>query len=216
MIDESPWPPVMGEFETLELIIAQGLSYGSFGDGEIQCIHGRGSMSQTSSPALAAELRGILMDPHPLMLPGIPTLDPKGPKSARWHRFTARMRPHLGETVIYGSAFIGARDQCPWIDTHEYCEMLRGMARGKRLCIVASEDARLDGLVENGPSVVHCPKTEAYEVIDDLVTRVLATEPELVLMMAGATAPCMASRLAGRVQAVDLGRGLGLLRMHRA
>lgn len=216
--DPGPWPAVLGEFETIAMV-EQGWSISRYGDGEIGLIDGRGYPGQEPSAALSAELRAILTAPAARCLPCIPTMDQKSPRYATWPQYAARYRRVLDLHRVYGSAFIGCRAKCPWIDTAEYVRRLRALPVGKRAIALAPADivaADLRPIIPALAAVIECPKTQAYDVIDQLERDCVAAAPELVLITGGVMATCLANRLAARgIQGVDWGRAVGLLGLHR-
>lgn len=200
-----PWPRVLGEVETVERLAA-GASIARFGDGEMKCAKGLGYSSQRPDPALAAELRRILLDPAPGCLPAIPTMDARSPRYAFWPKHAARFRTILDLKRVYGSAFIGRPDVSPWIDTPDYVRRLFALWRNKTVAAVAPEESSLWAVVPEARSVV-CPLTDAYRAIDELETRISRVAPQIALISAGPTATCLADRLARRgIQALDIGK----------
>ncbi len=114
-----PYPEVRDEYATLKALRA-GASIARIGDGELKLIHGAAAMREPANPKLARELLDILQRPVKGLLPGIPTLDPKGPKHINWLKHAVRFCQVLVPGVTYYSAFITRPDSAPWISTNTF------------------------------------------------------------------------------------------------
>lgn len=208
------WPRCLSEDETLERMCA-GASLARLGDGELAIAQGRGNSTHAPNPALAKDLRRILHDPAPGCLPAIPTMDPKSPKFANWLRCKARFAPLFDQAYVYGSAFVGRSDCAPWILRADYFASFRGLWAGRRVAAVCAEDHGLCKLL--APDAAHvtrvaCPKAEAYAALPAIEAACLAAGAEIAVICAGPAATVLADRLArAGLQAIDLGRGAGML-----
>ncbi len=209
------WPKCLTEAETLSKIV-NGMSISRFGDGEFACAFGIGNTTHGPNEKHALELRNILIAPAENCLPAIPTMDPKGPKYTNWARHQVRYYRLLDPNRVYGSVFVGQSLSAPWILTKEYVSAFRGVWTGKEVTAVCpvQTDGLLILLKQDRADVtwVSCPLTEAYSAIDQLVANCVEAGPKLVVMSAGPAATALANRLTLHgIQAIDLGRGVGVL-----
>lgn len=204
------YPEVLSEAMTLSMAL-DGMSISRFGDGELKLAYGRDCVSQRASPKLQAELRVILANDTGKALTCIPTLNPESPKFSNWKALSGRFIPLLGELKIFGSAFITRPDSAPWINTPSFFDSVEMLWRGKQLTFVGNEKRSLtsDFLLAHGAravDLVQCSYRDSYESISDLQNAIERIGNKLVLMCAGATATCLAERLATKgFHAVDLG-----------
>ena len=83
------WPICLDEPSTVRAIL-KGKSVARFGDGEFKIALGEGTATHKPDPALAAELRQILVDPPDGLLPCIPTMDPRDLHYEGWIRHKER------------------------------------------------------------------------------------------------------------------------------
>jgi hypothetical protein len=208
------WPRCLTEDETLDRMCA-GASLARLGDGELAIAQGKGNSTHAPNPALAKDLRRILHDPAPGCLPAIPTMDPKSPKYGNWSRSKARFAPLFDPARVYGSAFVGRSDCAPWILRPDYFAAFRGLWAGRRVAAVCAEDHGLRKLLAKDAAHVTwvpCPKMEAYGALAAIEATCLAAGTTLAVICAGPAATVLADRLArAGLQAVDLGRGAGML-----
>lgn len=207
------YPRVIGEFETIAKI-AKGFSVARSGDGELKILDGKGYTREVANPALTAELRNVVTNPHKQCLAAIPTMDPRGPKYSSFIRHEARFCKFLSDSVRYYSALISRPDCGEWMETQYYADLLRSLWKGKRVAIVSEPDSKLLTEVRRTNEVVHhipCPMYGAYAFISDFEAAAVKAKPEIVLLSVGPTATCLANRLSGHdLHALDLGSIGGL------
>lgn len=204
------YPKVLGEFETLDLVL-KGKSLSRLGDGELSGhVRGRKNVSQVHDPKLTREINAVLIDPPKNLLVGIPTMDPKGPKyQSNWRKYEAGYARFMNPKVQYGSAFISRPDSAPWIDTPEFFDKLESLWRGQKITLVSSgvKTFTPDQLREHDADVHHveCPYRDAYARIDRLEAACRDAGRRTILC-AGPTATVLAARLArAKIHAIDLG-----------
>ena len=208
------WPRCLTEDETLERI-CDGASIARLGDGELAIALGAGNSTHAPNPALAKDLQRILHDPAPGCLPAIPTMDAKSPKYPNWARSKARFAPLFDQSRVYGSAFVGRGDCAPWILRADYFAAFRSLWAGRRVAAVCAAGHGLPKLLEKDAaqvSWIECPKAEAYGALREIETACLEARAAIAVICAGPAATVLADRLArGGLQAIDLGRGAGML-----
>jgi hypothetical protein len=211
------YPKVAGEVDTIRKI-CKGFSIARFGDGEVKMIEKHVYTRELIPvPALSAELRQVIEQPHEKCLIGIPTMDPKGTKYQNWQRHIPRFCKYFreGDGRSYYSALITRPDCGVWMESREYYEqVIRIWADKKRIAIVSEASSKLLSCVRETHEVVHieCPMYGAYACIDSLEKQVVEAKPDLALLSVGPTATCLANRLSKRgLQAVDLGSIGGFL-----
>lgn len=221
------WPICLTESETLAKMQA-GKSIARFGDGELAIALGGGNSTHRANRELAAEYIHILNSPAAMCMPAIPTMDPKSPKYTAWAQRKETFRRALDMGRVYGSALVGQKSSCPWIDTDEHVDGFRSLWKGKRAVGVSSGKAKdepggVDASLARVLSwdareviSIPCPAEEAYSEIDRIEAACVAANPDIVVACAGPMATALANRLAGRgIQCIDLGRGLGLILRHK-
>lgn len=205
---------VLGELETLKLL-KRGHSIARFGDGELKLMYGAGYVREEPNPALRRELRRVLKEPAPMLLLGIPTLDPSGPKYTNWCAHRGRFAAVLPPGRPYVSAFITRPDSAPWIYTREFAEQFEPLWAGKRVVLVAEPTTKLVNVVRRrAGELMHldCRRHGAYGTIAELERDVIAARPELALLSCGPTATCLANRLCwSGLQSIDIGSAGGFL-----
>ena len=220
---EVKYPPVLGEFETVEKI-AKGFSLSRWGDGETKVMEGKAiAREPIPNPALARELRKIAQRPNRNCLIGIPTLDPAGPHFENFYLYRPRLLKYFNSNtgIKYVSSLITRPDAAPWIETPEYVDALVGIWSTKRVIVVVAElGSKLLQYVQithpTPPLHVVCPRHGAYAEIGRIERQVLALMPDIVLLSCGPTATVLAHRLCvAGLQGIDLGSiGGFLLRWH--
>lgn len=202
------YPKVLGEFETLELIL-QGWSIGRLGDGEAAHLRGRKNVSQVAVPALTREMQEFLAAPPKGCLVGIPTIA-RGPKFENWQRYAPVFTQYVGPKVKCGSAFISRPDSAPWIDVPEFYDKVESLWRDQEVTLVANGERSLtvDFLRELGAKSVawvRCAYRDAYAQINRIEQECVDLGRR-VIICAGPTATVLAPRLARQgLHAVDLG-----------
>ena len=202
------WPPVLDEWETLAQIHA-GRSLARYGNAEIDLLNGHAAYLEDPLPALVEELRAGLQQPPAQCLIGIPRLDPQSPKYAGYCRRAPALLPWLRQDIHYGSTFISRVDCAPWITTAAYLDAMETIWRGKKVALVCTPEnplCRCLGYSAQKVIFVACPARDAYRVIDDLERTVITSKVDRVILSCGATATCLAHRLARQGhEAVDVG-----------
>lgn len=203
------YPKVLGEFETLELILS-GHSVGRAGDGEFNHMRGKKNVSQVADPKLTSEMQAAFVDPPKGFVPCIPTMDPRGPKVGNWKKYEASFERFLNPKVRYGSAFISRPDSAPWIDVPVFYDKIESLWRGQEVTLVANGERSLtaDFLRQTGAKHVAwvlCAYRDAYKQIGRIEQECTDLGRRAILC-AGPTATVLAARLARKkIHAVDLG-----------
>lgn len=212
------YPDVLGELETLRRIVA-GASIARYGDGEFKISTGTGSSikSQPYDVHLSGRLRGILMDSGACMV-GLPNILSQTPKIEFWQKYQ-RYASMLDPSRRYVSSFITRPDSAPWIDTDEYWSLFESLWAGRDVTLVRGSGKSL--VAEDLTSAYRVteivgPRQGAWADYDALVDRVMASQPQRVLICLGPTATVMAVDLCARgVHAIDLGHIGMFLRKRR-
>ena len=208
------WPDVLDEFQTIKLLQEQ-YSLARMGDGEIKLAAGAGYVREPPNEALAAELCAILTYPHERCLVGIPRIFKQSPKYSNWVSRIPQFLPFLSPNVHYVSAFVSRPDSAPAIMTIEYAEAVQKMWAHKKVTLLSEPSNSLATLIPRTArkyTHVPAPHDHAYAHIGRLEKACLRGAPDVVILSAGPTATCLASRLAARgVQAIDLGSAGGFL-----
>ena len=210
------WPPVLNEWNTLDQL-HKGYSCSRYGDGEAALMDGAGQVREPVNAVLAAELRQILLTPHPRTLLAIPTMDPNGPKYTNWKVRQARMLKFLQPGHSYYSAFLSRPDSAPAIRCLAYARRFVALWAGKRIALVAEPETAIHRLVQRtlaDGTLAHvpCPHRQTYAQIDRIERAVVATRPDIALLSCGPAATCLANRLTHRnIQALDIGSAGGFL-----
>lgn len=210
-----PYPAVLSEEHTLDAVVA-GASIARFGDGEFKIVAGGRNATHAHNPALTAELRRILVNPAPNLLPAIPHPRAAAARWKSWSVWVEQWAEYLDPQRIYGSAFVGRDKVAPWIDTPDYHAKFHRVWRGRLVSVIAPLTHPVADMLErNGARLLEwiaCPKAEAFEDAQALVDAAVMRGPQLVVLCAGPAATVMADRIARLgIQAVDLGRGSGFL-----
>lgn len=204
------YPHVVDEFSTV-IEVCAGASIGRYGDGELKLMLGRDCVSQRADRRLQAELQDLLDAKSTTALMGIPTLNKESPKFANWHHLSSRFSPFLRAGRTYHSSFISRPDSAPWTNTEKYFDMVQSLWSGKDVIFVGNNVRSLkkEFLEETGAKSVDwvpCPYRDAYATIGHLEKRVMELSAKVVILCVGATATCLAERLAKQGKhAIDLG-----------
>lgn len=211
------WPTVRSERWTLSKALA-GRSLARFGDAELRLAMGppaKRSKTQEHLPAIQHELGRMLVQPTAALL-CLPDLNPRLPNYKRhWETFRKQHWQALVQrTDDVGNSFITRPDSAPHIDEPLYWNAMRELWNGNDIVLVIGEpDANgkhhsltADHVQEaRSIAVVYGPNWDAYKAIDEL-DKVIGTPKATVILCLGATATCLAERLAKRgVHALDLG-----------
>ena len=212
------YPAVADEFETMRAV-RDGASLARFGDGEAKVASGAGYSRQKGGARIAAELRGVLNDPAPGCLVGIPTMDPAGPKYTNWTRHRKRFEGLMDRRCkgrTFGSAFVTRPDSAPWIETPDYLDLCLSCWRDRDVVILCEPTNKLLPVMRaTARSVRHviCPSSECYGIAGELMGALTDGRPgSLVVLSCGVVATVLANRLtAVGVQALDFGSAGGLL-----
>lgn len=203
------YPAVRSEEQTLQAVLA-GKSIARYGDGEFRLVGGSGCVSQVASKELAAELALILKAPGDCLV-GIPRLDKRSPKIANWKKYERIYPRYLSEDKVYYSAFISRPDSAPWINTSSFYDDMESLWACQEIALVYGTDRSLsaDFPAMRRAAKIHsiiCARRDAYAQIGELAEAVMRTGAKRAILCCGATATCLAWRLADRgVHAIDLG-----------
>ena len=202
------WPTVLSEEATITKL-HEGYSLARYGDAELSMMQGKDSFHEPANPALAAELRQILLEPATQCLRGIPTMDPRGPKYAGWMTRREVFAAFLSPDGPYGSAFVSREDAAPWIGTPAYAEYVRAVWHNKKVALVCEPNNVLWlSIAYRARKVVYvpCPYRETFGALPAIERDVLHCRPDCVVLACGAAATVLAHRLTQRgIQALDLG-----------
>lgn len=203
------YPTVRSEEETMARVLG-GASIARYGDGEFKIAAGNGCVSQEPDKKLMLELREILARTNTRCIVGIPRLDPRSPKITNWRKYEGKYPRFLTSAIDYYSAFITRPDSAPWINTKDFFDQIESLWRGQRVTLVCNGVRSLtpEFLMKTGAAQVdwvECPYRDAYRAIDKLEAEILAIPNKRVLLCAGPTATCLASRLSKPKHAIDLG-----------
>jgi hypothetical protein len=207
---------IIDEFSTLDLIL-EGMSIARFGDGEIKLCLMKDCVSQIAVPALATELKSILThgnDVERHCLVGVPNVTPK--LSEFWDKLMARPAnlALFNKDGNYASSFITRPDNAPLIDVPAYWDKIPDLWRDKDMTLVRGSDRSLAPvLMPEVKSIIEVwgPRRDAYADIDRLEAETIAVGNKTVVLALGATATCLAWRLAAKgFHAMDLGH-LGMM-----
>jgi hypothetical protein len=203
------YPTVRSEEETLREVLA-GRSIARYGDGEFKLVGGSDCVSQVASKELATELAMILKSQGDCLI-GIPRLDKRSPKIGNWKKYERIYPRYLSDSKVYYSAFISRPDSAPWINTPMFYDDVEALWTGQEIALVYGTDRSLsaDFPAMRSAAKVHsipCARRDAYAQIGELTEAVIGTGAKRAILCCGATATCMAWRLANRgIHAVDLG-----------
>lgn len=202
------YPKVHDEWETLARLEA-GASLARYGDGEFKLALGREMYRETPTKEKTRLMRHYLCQPVEGLLVGIPTMDKKGPKYRNWKRWYVGFCKVLSPEMQYYSAFISRPDSAPWIDTPEFVQRMIAIWQDRHVTVMAEDGSAVWRLVhktaKNVASVI-CPHKETIAQRVRLVDEILGTNPEVVVLSAGAGATIIAGMLTELgVQAIDLG-----------
>lgn len=202
------YPDVRDEFETIKKV-AKGYSLARFGDGELKMSLGQGYRRQSGSQKLADELSRVLTSPNERCIVGIPTMHPDGPKIGNWLRHRDRFLSVISQDMRYYSAFVSRPDSAPWINTRKYARSVVSLWSQKKVAVLCERKGSMFRAVRPAAlKAIHveCPRFGAYDMIDELESRILATEPDIAILSCGPSATCLADRLSRRgLHSVDLG-----------
>lgn len=203
------YPAVVDEWATLEKVL-QGHSIARYGDGELKLMQGRRCVSQLAVAGISDELRAIAAG-QTTALVGVPTLDTRSPKFLLWNNMTPKFAPYLNPKGVYYSSFITRPDSAPWLAVPEYFDKLESLWKDQTVTFVGNGVRSLTPKFLLGTGArqvdwVECSYAHSYVQIEYLMERVTSINNHRVLLCAGATATCMAERLAKRgYHAIDLG-----------
>lgn len=207
---------VAGERETLRAIRDRRASIARYGDGEMEIMIGGGIHFQEYDPELARRLRGILREPRPSFLIGIPHFDALQIKTesrkGSWQRYR-RMFSHLVRRgAEYHSAFVSRPASIVGLESTEYFESWQAVWAEREVVVVHHAAATAEHSLFRTASEVHfefCPAKNAFREYATVLERlaVHCSRPEvLFLIAAGPTAGVLAWDLAERgAQALDIG-----------
>jgi hypothetical protein len=202
------YPQIISEKSTLAQVAA-GKSIARYGDGEFKIIRGGDCVSQVYTPALAQELREVLTEYNDSCLVGIPNMTDKSPKRLNWQKRKFEYAQYLRNDKTYGSAFITRPDSAPWIANRAFFDRMESLWAEQHVALLTCGERSLSPKLMVSAakvSVVLCPRRDAYAQIKELERAILATKCERVILCAGPTATCLASRLSRHdVHACDLG-----------
>lgn len=134
------YPSVVGERETLELLVA-GKSISRFGDGEFRLAAGGfQNVSQVNNPSLQRELKQILVTKQDHCLVAVPTMDERSPNWGSWQKYIGKYPKLMSEELTYYSAMISRPEQAPWIDTADYYDRMEDLWRDKYVVLVRGSE----------------------------------------------------------------------------
>jgi len=187
---------------------SKGYNLSRFGDGELRLAVGGKAINQRANPKLAKELRLILAG-NTKAIPCIPPQNVwQSPRRSFWKKYTTPQYEELYTGKTYGSSFITRPDSAPWIDTPYYWELVQSLWKNRSIIFVTGGDNRLPEIIgreSKSLELIPVSKTDAYDCVDELVTKVKGFHGT-VLLACGAAATVAAHRLAEfGTHAVDIG-----------
>lgn len=204
------WPRVIDEDATLNAILS-GSSIARFGDGELKICNGGDCISQIHTPELAAEMRQILLNKNKNCIVGIPNYV-ESPKKWFWDKICTRVRymMMMDYNTKYYSQFITRPDSAPWINRPDFWKKMETLWKDQDVILVAGSKRSLTeeklGSSPRSVTLVEGSYRDSYEHIDRLEKEIMALPHKRVLLCIGATATCLAARLARQGKhAIDLG-----------
>ncbi len=204
------YPVCHGEFETIKAV-RKGRSLSRVGDGEAKIAFGHGYSREPKNPKLTDEIRGVIFNPNPGCLVGIPTMDPRGIRYWNWSRHKVRYEGLFPQEAEFYSAFVGRPCCAQWIDCKQYVLSVAKLWKDRHVAVVCEAGGSMLKAVAYGARKIdhiECLFEQAYSRIDEYEEAVVALKPDIAILSAGPTATCLANRLQARgVQAVDLGSG---------
>lgn len=212
----TPYPTVLGERETLDLVLA-GRSLARYGDGEFHLCAGQPAKAQAFAPRLRDRLQMGLATSGDCLI-GIPNIRSKTPKSVFWQAQAPRALRFLVSGREYVSSFITRPDSAPWIHTADYWGALELLWQDRDVTLVHGGRHGLTASDLSSATVVHdivAPERDAWADYDGLL-KAIGT-PARALLCLGPTATVLAVDLSARgVHAIDLGHvGLFLRKARR-
>lgn len=198
------YPQVLGEMETLDLILS-GRSIARYGDGEFKLCRGGHIKSQERDPVLAKRLREILIVSGECLV-GIPNRYSPTPKQAYWEQ-QAQGALSLLANRSYVSSFVSRADSAPWINTEAYWAKVETLWCGRDVTLVRGSGKTFTTELMLGAGTITeiiGPKTSAWSDYDSLMERI--GTPDRVLLSLGPAATVMAVDLCAKgVHAIDVG-----------
>jgi hypothetical protein len=203
------YPNVLTEEETLQRALA-GASLSRFGDGELRLAVDGSAISQVPTKELRAELKSILRGPC-MSLVCLPRLQ-TGPKAQNWEKYNQEKFWSIFGDQDFGSAFITRPDNAPNIGNTQFMTDIRKLWIGKKVVAVLGTDygsLREKDLEDTASlDVVYAARRDAYQYISSTEAQIMnVLQPGgVVILCLGATATCLAERLARKgIHALDLG-----------
>ena len=218
-------PNVLGDHATIDLILAQQLSFSRLGDGEYRVAGGKGTKTQPAHPELAKRLRQILRHPHERVLVGIlPLYDshevadpwPSREDTTRRYGTPEWAAKYLNLNIPYGCASVSR--MCNWAlgDRDAWRQKVTQLWDGRDVLIVCgSQKGRAaEGMVrDHARSAVTLGLTQQTNawarygwILNYCRIWGEGRENALVLAALGATATVLAHDLGALgVQAIDIG-----------
>jgi hypothetical protein len=204
------WVKVVDEMSTLDMVL-KGYSIARYGDGELKLADGGDCISQVHTIPLQKELRKILQNKNKNCIVGLPNYV-ESPKKWFWDKVCTRQKymNFLDYNTTYYSQFITRLDSAPWINTKTFWKKMNSLWDDKDVILVGGSDKAL-GMQEylkgaKSVSIVKGTRRDSYSEINRIEREILAMPQKTVLMCLGATATCLAARLAEKNKhAIDLG-----------
>lgn len=204
------WINVVDEMKTLDKIL-EGYSISRFGDGELKLARGGNCISQIHTPELQQELIQILKNKNKNCIIGIPNYV-ESPKKWFWDKICNNQNymNFLDYKTTYYSQFITRLDSAPWLNTKEFWNKIELLWKDKDIILVGGSEKALgiQKYIKTARSITLAQGLErdSYKVINELEKEILQYPHKTVLLLLGATATCLAVRLAEKGKhAIDLG-----------
>ncbi|HEX2246007.1 MAG TPA: GT-D fold domain-containing glycosyltransferase [Arthrobacter sp.] len=202
----------LDHLETLAVIRDERKSFARFGDGEFRLMYRREHQLkfQKNSPELMAELKRVLVSPHPDTLLGMPQVF----LGLHWSIVFAETWHFVGPLVATQERFGNSHVTRPAMFTEygqEAVEAWRSVWAGRDAAVITGEGSRFDlidplfGSLRSSTEFFSKP-TDAFDDLPRLVEQVVASGLDLALLSLGPAATIAADMLAARgVQALDIG-----------
>lgn len=207
---------ILGERETLDLLITNQGSIVRFGDGEISLIYGNDIYFQKFNHELSRKLRKIIRADKKDLYIGIPNFDqlkiPNSSKVKMWQGIRSSTHFLLDSKIIYCSSFITRPKGVKGLLSKEYFCKFQTLWNDKKVILINYDPLLANHeFFRNASDVlfITCPKENAYDEYEMILSRSLncTAQNSIFLISAGPTATVLGYELhtAGR-QAIDIGQ----------
>lgn len=198
--------------ETLKYLVESDTSFARFGDGELRLML-RPEFNlgfQPNSEALRDRLLTVLTEPQDGLLVGLPQLFRDAHWSGVWSELWTDVRSHIDMSTRYGNAHVTRPTFFKRFGT-DAAKMWSAVWSDKSVAVIAGEGSRFIPVPElfssaRSITTIEAPARDAFDNIDEITSRALATSADIFLIALGPTATILAYELSrnGR-RALDVG-----------